>query len=78
MNLFSMFQISGSALSAERLRAEIVTSNLANSETTRTPEGGPYQRRMVVFQRAAGGELSPAAGRVNGSGDCRAGAAECG
>ncbi len=50
MNLFSMFQISGSALSAERLRAEIVTSNLANSETTRTPEGGPYRRRMVVFQ----------------------------
>jgi flagellar basal-body rod protein FlgC len=50
MSLFSLFQISGTALTAERLRAEVVTSNLANSETTRTPEGGPYQRRMVVFR----------------------------
>ena len=49
MNLFGLLQISGSALGAERLRAEVVTSNLANAETTRTPEGGPYRRRMVVF-----------------------------
>jgi len=49
MNLFGVLQISGSALGAERLRAEVVTSNLANAETTRTVEGGPYQRRMVVF-----------------------------
>jgi len=49
MNLFGLFQISGSALTAERVRAEVATSNLANSETTRTPEGGPYRRRMVVF-----------------------------
>src|SRR5271157_3287147 len=49
MNLFGLFQISGSALTAERLRAEVVTSNLANAETTRTPEGGPYRRQMVVF-----------------------------
>ena len=54
MNLFGMFQISGSALTAERLRAEVATSNLANSETTRTPEGGPYQRRMVTFQSQPG------------------------
>ncbi len=49
MSLFGLFQISGSALAAERLRAEVATSNLANAETTRTPEGGPYRRRMVVF-----------------------------
>ncbi len=49
MNLFGLFQISGSALAAERLRAEVATSNLANSETTRTSEGGPYRRQMVVF-----------------------------
>ncbi len=49
MNLFGLLQISGSALTAERLRAEVATSNLANSETTRTLEGGPYRRRMVVF-----------------------------
>jgi flagellar basal-body rod protein FlgC len=47
--MFSLFQISGSALAAERLRAEVATSNLANAETTSTPEGGPYRRRMVTF-----------------------------
>ena len=62
MNLFGMFQISGSALTAERLRAEVATSNLANSETTRTPEGGPYQRRMVTFQSQPGLGLPSAAG----------------
>jgi len=49
MNLFGLLQISGSALTAERVRAEVATSNLANAETTRTPEGGPYRRQMVVF-----------------------------
>lgn len=49
MNLFGMLEVSGSALTAERLRAEVVTSNMANAETTRTPEGGPYRRQLVVF-----------------------------
>jgi len=42
--------LSGSALSAERQRAEVVTANMANAETTRTPEGGPYRRKLVVFR----------------------------
>jgi flagellar basal-body rod protein FlgC len=50
MNLFDLMDVSGSALLAERARAEVVTSNLANSETTRTPEGGPYRRQEVVFR----------------------------
>ncbi|MGA2096650.1 MAG: flagellar basal body rod protein FlgC [Candidatus Acidiferrum sp.] len=49
MNLFRVMEISGSALLAERLRAEVVTANLANAETTRTDSGGPYQRMHVVF-----------------------------
>jgi flagellar basal-body rod protein FlgC len=49
MNLFGMMEVSASALGAERVRAEVVTSNLANAESTHTPEGGPYQRREVVF-----------------------------
>ena len=49
MNLFSVLEISGSALLAERLRAEIVSANLANAETTHTAAGGPYQRMDVVF-----------------------------
>jgi flagellar basal-body rod protein FlgC len=50
MNLFGMLEVSGSALTAERQRAEVVTSNMANMETTRTPEGGPYRRQLVVFR----------------------------
>jgi len=50
MNLFGLFQVSGSALAAERLRAEVVTTNLANAESTRTPEGGPYRRKLAVFE----------------------------
>jgi flagellar basal-body rod protein FlgC len=49
MNLFGMLQISGSALLAERERAELSASNLANAETTRTIEGGPYTRQNVEF-----------------------------
>jgi flagellar basal-body rod protein FlgC len=49
MNLFRVLEISGSALLAERMRAEIISSNLANAETTRTEGGGPYQRMHVVF-----------------------------
>jgi len=37
-------------MSAQRLRAEVIAQNLANSDTTRTPEGGPYRRRDVVFE----------------------------
>lgn len=49
MNLFNMLDVSGSALLAERQRAEVVVSNLANADTTRTPSGGPYQKQEVVF-----------------------------
>jgi flagellar basal-body rod protein FlgC len=55
MNLFGVMDVSGSALRAERVRAEVVASNMANAETTRTPEGGPYQRHHVVFQAQDGG-----------------------
>jgi flagellar basal-body rod protein FlgC len=49
MNLFGLLHISGSALLAERERAELSASNLANADTTRTIEGGPYKRQNVVF-----------------------------
>ena len=50
MNLFGMLEMSGSALGAERQRAEVVASNMANAQSTRTAAGGPYRRQMVVFQ----------------------------
>lgn len=49
MNLFGVLDINASALTAERARAEVVASNMANAETTRTPNGGPYRRQLVVF-----------------------------
>ena len=49
MSLFSSLQVSSSGMSAQRTRAEILVENMANAETTRTPEGGPYRRKDVVF-----------------------------
>ena len=49
MNLFAMMETSGSAMQAERMRAEVVAANMANAETTRTESGGPYHRQHVVF-----------------------------
>jgi len=49
MNLFGLMETSGSAMQAERMRAEVVAANMANAETTRTQSGGPYRRQHVVF-----------------------------
>ncbi len=57
MNLFGVMDVSASALKAERLRAEVVASNMANAETTRTPDGGPYQRHHVVFEAEGDGSF---------------------
>ncbi len=49
MDLFRNFDISASALTAERLRMDLISNNIANAHTTRTPEGGPYVRKVPVF-----------------------------
>jgi flagellar basal-body rod protein FlgC len=53
MSLFTAISISASGMEAQRTRAEIITENLANSDTTRTPEGGPYRRKDAVFSTSA-------------------------
>lgn len=69
MNLFGVMDVSASALRAERVRAEVVASNMANAETTRTAEGGPYQRHHVVFQAQEGGSFQESlAGQMGGVG----------
>lgn len=50
MNLFGVMHVSGAGLQVQRVRAEVVAANMANAETTRTEDGTPYQRRMVVLQ----------------------------
>lgn len=50
MDILNTFKISGSALQAQSLRLNTISSNLANVETTSTPEGGPYKKKSVYFQ----------------------------
>ena len=52
MSLFSVLSVGASGMAAQRTRAELLVENLANAETTRTPEGGPYRRKDVVFENA--------------------------
>jgi flagellar basal-body rod protein FlgC len=49
VSLFSAMTVSASGMAAQRTRAELLVENLANAETTRTPEGGPYRRKDAVF-----------------------------
>jgi len=49
VSVFKIFRIAASGLTAERLRMDTIANNLANANTTRTPEGGPYRRQVPVF-----------------------------
>lgn len=49
MSFWQALRISSSALSAQRLRLDLIANNVANAETTRTEDGGPYKRQDVVF-----------------------------
>ena len=53
MNLLTALDVNASGLTAQRKRVEVSSSNLANSQTTRTEDGGPYRRKDVVFQTSA-------------------------
>src|SRR4051794_7692150 len=55
MGLFDAIDISGSALSAERLRMDVTAENLANANTTRGANGAAYRRKVVVLEQQAGG-----------------------
>ncbi|HUS57330.1 MAG TPA: flagellar basal body rod protein FlgC [Planctomycetota bacterium] len=69
-SMFSSLGISGSGLSAEQVRMKAIAENIANANTTRTPEGGPYRRNCVIFssvlrETMQGGSV-PAGVRVAG------------
>ncbi len=53
MSLFQSLSVSASGMSAQRFRSELLAQNIANSETTRTEEGGPYRHQDAVFQAAS-------------------------
>lgn len=56
MSMFNSMRISASGLSAERLRMDTITSNVANATTTRGEDGKPYVRKIAVFQEALDNE----------------------
>ena len=65
MSLFGAIDISGSGLSAERLRMDVTAENLANAQSTQGADGQPYRRKEVVLRQAGGdfaGELNTAMG----------------
>lgn len=60
-------EISATGLTAQRLRLNVVAENLANAETTRTAEGGPYRRKLVVFGAEPAGDFAAALNGVQAS-----------
>ncbi len=54
MSFWNSLQISASGLTAQRLRLDVISNNIANAQTTRTAAGGPYQRQDVVFTPQGG------------------------
>ena len=56
MGLFDALNISASGLTAQRLRMDVTSANLANAETTKTPEGGAYKRQDVILQESSGSD----------------------
>jgi len=71
MALFSALEVSASGLTAQRLRMDVTSANLANAQSTRTPGGGAYRRQDVVLQESSGngsfaGALSGALGGGEG------------
>lgn len=55
MGLFNSFDINASGLTAQRYRMDVISENIANVNTTRTKDGTPYRRKVVVFEERSGG-----------------------
>src|SRR6202008_2644462 len=54
MGFYNSVEISASGLSAERLQMDVIANNIANANTTRTPQGGAFKRQLVVFSQKPG------------------------
>lgn len=68
MELLPALEISASGLTAERLRLDLIASNLANINTTRTPRGGPYRRQVAIFAERLRDTLRRGEGLLPGEG----------
>lgn len=63
MSIFNSMQISTSGLTLERLKMDTISTNIANANTTRTDEGGPYRRKDVIFEESLIRERNKLTGR---------------
>lgn len=63
MSIFNSMQISASGLTLERLKMDTISTNIANVNTTRTDEGGPYRRKEVIFEESLVNERNRLTGR---------------
>jgi flagellar basal-body rod protein FlgC len=72
MGMYSSIEVSASGLSAERLAMDVIANNLANVNTTRTPEGGAFKRQLVIFAQKQetdpNASMNPMAGANNDPG----------
>jgi flagellar basal-body rod protein FlgC len=71
MSLFGGLEISASALTAERLRMDVVAENLANAQTTRGADGNPYRRKEVILQERAGSFGASLSAAMGDNGDAK-------
>jgi flagellar basal-body rod protein FlgC len=77
MSFFGSLDVSASGLTAQRLRMDVTAENLANAQTTRTAQGGPYRRKEVVLEQAApGGFGASLASAMGGTGTASPGGVE--
>jgi flagellar basal-body rod protein FlgC len=56
MNFFDTLDVAATGLSAQRIRINVLSSNMANANTTRTEDGGPYRKKNVIFKQVLAGE----------------------
>ncbi|MBQ7933693.1 MAG: flagellar basal body rod protein FlgC [Lachnospiraceae bacterium] len=70
MSMFSSFDVNASGMTAQRLRMDVISENVANANTTRTNDGTPYRRKVVTFSEKADtgiGSFSRVLGNVSSS-----------
>ncbi len=56
MSFYDVLDVASTGLSAQRIRISVLSSNMANANTTRTEEGGPYRKKNVIFKQVLQGE----------------------
>jgi flagellar basal-body rod protein FlgC len=66
---YNSIEVSATGLSAERLAMDVIANNIANVNTTRTPEGGPFKRQLIVFAQKQDAASSDALDSLDGNSD---------